>query len=223
MRIPVKSEADAFRLAYGFAFLVAASVALGAIFAPAVGVALCAGGIFGACLFEFRHKDPDRLRTLSEAARTPRREPGGAARRRILVVANQTVGGEELKREILARGEPRPQLRIVAPVLCSRAHYLFSDIDGEIREARERLATTLRWAHDEGFEAVGTVTDATPLQAIEDELRRYAADELIISTHVPERSHWLEAGVVERATEELQIPVTHVIVDVARQRVMVGA
>jgi hypothetical protein len=67
------------------------------------------------------------------------------------------------------------------------------------------------------------VSDATPLQAIEDELRRYAADELIISTHVPERSHWLEAGVVERATEELQIPVTHVIVDVARQRVLVSA
>jgi GABA permease len=108
-------------------------------------------------------------------------------------------------------------------VLCSRAHYLASDIDGEIHEAGERIEATLHWAHDQGFEAVGTVSDATPLQAIEDELRRYAADELIISTHVPERSHWLGAGVVERATEELEIPVTHVIVDVARQHVVVSA
>ena len=223
MRIPIKSEADAFRFAYGLAILVGASVVLGAILAPAVGTALCAGGILGAGLLEFGRKDPDRLHTLSEAARSPEREPGGTARLRILVVANQTVGGEELKREILARGEPRPQLRIVAPLLCSRAHYLASDIDDEIREAGERLDTTLRWAHDEGFEAVGTVSDATPLQAIEDELRRYAADELIISTHVPERSHWLEAGVVERASEELEIPVTHVIVDVAREHTVVSA
>jgi GABA permease len=62
----------------------------------------------------------------------------------------------------------------------------------------------------------------SPLVAIEDALRRYGADELIISTHTPERSHWLEAGVVQRAREQLDIPVTHVVVDVARQRVKVA-
>ena len=45
---------------------------------------------------------------------------------------------------------------------------------------------------------------------------------MIISTHPPERSHWLEAGVVERAREELDIPVTHVVVDLARKRVEVA-
>jgi GABA permease len=38
----------------------------------------------------------------------------------------------------------------------------------------------------------------------------------VISTHPPERSNWLEAGVVERARAELDIPVTHVIVDLTR-------
>jgi hypothetical protein len=35
----------------------------------------------------------------------------------------------------------------------------------------------------------------------------------VISTHPPERSRWLEGGVVERARNEIPLPVTHVVVD----------
>jgi hypothetical protein len=42
---------------------------------------------------------------------------------------------------------------------------------------------------------------------------------VIIATHTPERSRWLEQGVVERAREEVPIPVTHVIVDLENERV----
>jgi GABA permease len=215
--MPIKSETDAFRITYGAAVLIGLSIALGALVTPLAGVALCVGGVLGALFVEQRLREPDRVPALREAvnespiAATP-------ARRRVLVVANQTVGGEELKEEILSRGDPRPELRIVVPVLCSRAHYVTSDIDHEIDEAQRRLDATLRWAHDQGFEAVGIVGDSSPLIAIEDALRRFGADELIISTHIPERSHWLEAGVVERAREELDIPVTHVTVDVAKQK-----
>ena len=41
----------------------------------------------------------------------------------------------------------------------------------------------------------------------------FPADEVIISTHPPERSKWLERGVVERAREEVPLPITHVVVD----------
>jgi hypothetical protein len=44
-------------------------------------------------------------------------------------------------------------------------------------------------------------------------LRAFPADELIISTHPPDRSKWLERGVVERARREVPLPVTHVVVD----------
>ena len=36
---------------------------------------------------------------------------------------------------------------------------------------------------------------------------------MIISTHTPKRSRWLESGVVEKARSELPQPVTHVVVD----------
>ena len=36
---------------------------------------------------------------------------------------------------------------------------------------------------------------------------------MIISTHPPDRSRWLERGVVDRARREVPLPITHVVVD----------
>jgi hypothetical protein len=223
MRFPVKSETDAFRIAYGWAFLIGFSLALGVLLAPVVGVALFVGGVLGVVAYDLAIEDPDRRQPLREAAGSaPTVTPGD--HRRVLVVSNETLGGRELREELLRRSEPRPELRVVAPVLPSRSHYLTSDIDGDLAQARRRLDRTLEWAHDEGFDAAGRVGDDTPpLTAIEDELRRFAADELIISTHPPSRSNWLESGLVEQARAQLDIPVTHVIVDLERQHVDIRA
>ena len=48
---------------------------------------------------------------------------------------------------------------------------------------------------------------------MEDALRLFGADEIIISTHPPGRSNWLEKGIVERARERFSVPITHVVVD----------
>ena len=47
------------------------------------------------------------------------------------------------------------------------------------------------------------------LGAIEDELRRSGADEIVISTLPRKQSNWLETGIVTRLREELDVPVTH--------------
>jgi hypothetical protein len=221
MRLP-KSETDAFRIAYGGGALIAVSGAAGALASPWAGVGLFVGGCLGAVGWELIADDPDRRQSLREAAESAPALPPAQrdGRQRILVISNETLLGRELREELLRRGEPRAELRVVAPVLPSRAHYLTSDIDRDVAEARRRLDDTLEWAHEQGFDAAGRVGDDTPpLTAIEDELRRFAADELIISTHPPGRSHWLESGLVERAHEELDIPITHVIVDLGRQEV----
>jgi hypothetical protein len=51
------------------------------------------------------------------------------------------------------------------------------------------------------------------LGAIEDELRLSGADEVIISTLPRGRSNWLETGIVDRLREDLDIPITHKVVD----------
>ena len=64
--------------------------------------------------------------------------------------------------------------------------------------------------------------DADPIQAMEDALRTFGADEIIVSTHPEGRSHWLERGVVERARERCEAPITHVVVDLEAEREEVG-
>jgi GABA permease len=64
-----------------------------------------------------------------------------------------------------------------------------------------------------GIDAEGEVGDTDPVQAIEDALRTFQPDELVISTHPEGRSKWLERGVVERARERFALPLTHVVVD----------
>lgn len=213
---PVRSESDAFRIAFGGAVLVGASVAVGSLVTPIAGAALFAVVVVGAVGWEFATKDPDRLRPLREAALAGRglagRDVAGRDRSQILVVANRTLEDEALRAEMRRRAAAGSQLRIVVPILVSRARYIASDVDRELAQAHRRLEHALAWAAAEGIAATGTVGDPNAaLQAIEDELRVYSADEVIISTLAPGKSNWLETGIVERLRDEAEIPVTHIV------------
>ncbi|HWT25952.1 MAG TPA: hypothetical protein VN213_20770 [Solirubrobacteraceae bacterium] len=213
MRNPVRSEADAFHIAVGCAVLLAASSVLGAVVDVLVGVALFLGAVAGAILWELATKDPERRRPFREAAsEAPARS--GTTAPRVLVVANRTLEGEDLRAELRRRAAGGAELHIVVPIVCSRIHYIASDVDRELDEARGRLSSALAWARDEGFAATGTIGDPNAaLDAIADELRLHGADEVIISTFPRGTSNWLETGIVERLRDELEMPVTHVVVE----------
>jgi GABA permease len=135
---------------------------------------------------------------------------------RVLVVANETVGGRTLLDELGRRTAGGPsEIYVVVPALTSsRLEHLAHDVDGAIAEARRRLDASLAAMRAAGLDARGEVGDHhDPNTAIEDALRGFAADEVIVSTHPPERSKWLESGVVERARSEIPLPVSHVVVD----------
>ncbi len=69
-----------------------------------------------------------------------------------------------------------------------------------------------------GLKARGEIGDSDPNVAIEDALRVFPADEIVISTHPPDRSRWLERGVVDRAREQIDLPIAHVVVDLEADR-----
>src|SRR5438094_10586750 len=102
MRNPVRGEADAFHIAYGGAVLIGASTILGAVIDPLVGVALFVGGLIGAFVWEMSTKDPDRRRAFAEAA-SEGRAATPSAQRRVLIVANRTLQGEELREQLRRR------------------------------------------------------------------------------------------------------------------------
>jgi hypothetical protein len=139
------------------------------------------------------------------------RAPGA---KRLLVVANETVGGTELL-DLLKRDAAgaNTEVLVVVPALNSPLKHWVSDEDGARSAARVRLEASLGAMRDAGITAHGEIGDGDPLQAIDDALRTFAPDELVISTHPEGRSNWLERGVVEAAEERFDIPVTHVVVD----------
>jgi hypothetical protein len=139
--------------------------------------------------------------------------------RRILVVANETVAAgalrEEIRRHVDVAGT---EILVVCPALNSRMRRWLSDEDGARAKAEERLIESLSALAEVGIEGQGVVGDSDPVQAIEDALCTFAADELIISTHPRGRSNWLEKDVVNRAFLRFQLPITHVVVNLAEER-----
>jgi hypothetical protein len=102
---------------------------------------------------------------------------------------------------------------VVTPALNSLLRHWASDEDPARADAQARLDSSLARLKRLGIDARGEVGDAEPLQAIEDALRTFGPDELIVSTHPEGRSHWLEKGIVSQARERFDLPITHVVVD----------
>jgi hypothetical protein len=213
MRLPVQSETDAFRVTYGVAFLVGVSVAVGLALSPVWGAALFAVLTLGVLLADLFAKDSQRPLPLRAAAHAPHPEARADAWR-ILVVANESLEGEDVRAAILGHAKLRPELMVVAPVLVSRTHFVTTDVDREMDQARERLSLTLDWARTHGLSARGHIGDPMhPMLAVEDDLRRFGPDEVIVATHPAESTNWQEAELMARLRAELDVPVTHVVVD----------
>lgn len=213
MHNPLRNEADVFRLVVVIGIGAAAVVALTLLTRPVIGLILAAALIgFGVGLAwrGSRGSLPSQF--------SPRSNDDN--KHRLLVVANQTVAGQALLAEIGRRCEGRDcEVFVVAPALAgSRAAHWASDIDDGIAIARERLQASLAGIERLGLSAEGEIGDSDPNLALEDALRHFPADEVVISTHPPKRSRWLERGVVARAEENLELPVTHVVVDLEAER-----
>jgi GABA permease len=212
MHNPLRSEADAFRWVVVIGIGALSVIGLTLLTRPVIGVvwtALLLG--FGAGVAYWASRGSLR----GDVALTR----GGDGRHRLLVVANETVGGAGLLEEIGNRSRGRnAEILLVTPVMpSSRAAHLTGDIDEAMELARQRMELSLIEIDRLGLKARGKVGESEPNVAIEDALRVFPADEIVISTHPPERSHWLEDGVVERARAEIDLPITHVVVDLATE------
>jgi hypothetical protein len=207
MQNPFRTEEAAFRFLW-LTIVYFGLIAIGSLINTWVGLAvflLETGALIGWWLT----KRGDQVTPSKQAP-----PPHPPDERRVLVIANETVGGPELLAELErhARGM-RTEVLVVTPALNSPLRHWVSDEDGARAAAAERLDTSLEAMRAAGLEARGQVGDSDPVQAIEDALRTFAPDELVISTHPEGRSNWLERGVVEAARERFDLPVTHVVVD----------
>ncbi len=216
MRVPVRSEGDAFRLTIAGAIAIGAALLLGWLTEPLVGVALLLVVLALAGIAYLRAAKLDRPMPLREAAAAAHPHAPSSAARRLLVIANETLSGEPLHELILGDDGEDVEIDILAPVLSSHLHLGVSDVDRELAQAAGRLQRSLAWAREHGIIAHGEVGDPSTTTAIADELRDFGADEVIVVTHPRERETWQERGELERLRRELDIPVTHVELSVNR-------
>jgi nucleotide-binding universal stress UspA family protein len=132
-------------------------------------------------------------------------------RRKLLVVATTPVDPGPLREAVRDRSGADAEIRIVAPATdLSPLQWLASDEDS----AREEAAAVANQAEGSiAPEAASTETEVgDPVQAIEDALRTFPADEVLVVTRGDEEAGWLEEGSAEAARERFGVPVTRLTV-----------
>jgi biopolymer transport protein ExbD len=127
-------------------------------------------------------------------------EPGERATE-TLVVANQTVETDQLFDVLRRRAAEGPHRFVV----------IMPQGEGGAGDPYERLAHVLQRLEAAGLDAVGQVVHPDPFTAVQNAVRYYPVDDIVISTFEPERSGWLRADLVERVKRATQKPVEHVV------------
>jgi len=135
----------------------------------------------------------------------------------VLVVANETLVGDELLDAVRRRAAQGPiRAVVVAPVNDPQSGYVVYRNSRRASAGRrvDRLVAALR---AEGIPAHGDVFEGGPIPAVEDILALEPVDELIVSTHPQETSGWLRRKNVLSELRRLagDRPFEHVISDVA--------
>jgi hypothetical protein len=131
-------------------------------------------------------------------------------RRRILVLANETVAAGALREVVGLRGAGEADVVVVAPALTGRLGYWTGDNRRSRQDAEERLGVCLDSLRESGVAARGKVGDADPLQALEDALREFDADEIIVATRPESRSNWRASDIVGRARRRFSRPISQI-------------
>jgi hypothetical protein len=145
--------------------------------------------------------------------------------RRYLVVANQTLAGEELSEEIRKRLEEPSYFYVLVPNTRAMDYYSLAAAGGHVpmpalimecgpsadqeatAQARRRLEHLLGRLQELGAKAEGELGHADPLKAIASALASREFDEVILSTLPQPISTWLRMDLPHQVQRRCGLPV----------------
>jgi GABA permease len=143
---------------------------------------------------------------------------GDQPAQRIVVLANQTMAETELH-DALERieGSDRASYLVVVPanpVDTGQAEREGAAFVWEATNeaARQRLEQTLEELRSRGLTVEGELGDYRPLVALDQAMRDFGPDHVVVATQPEERSTWLRHGVVADARKRYDVPIQHVVV-----------
>jgi hypothetical protein len=133
--------------------------------------------------------------------------------KRLLVVATAPIDDSLLRDRLREHAGPDAEVRVVAPASdLSPLEWLASDEDEARGEAAEIARSAEKAAQPEARRVEAAVGDSDPVQAIEDALRQFPADEVLVVTRPGDEASWLEQDAAADASERFGVPVTHLVV-----------
>src|ERR1700736_5436627 len=140
---------------------------------------------------------------------------------RVLIVANETLGGNSLLEAVRAHAKQGATFVICVPRGQPRhGNGIFDDAVYDAAQVRVDLARG--FLRDEGIDAVGEVGDPDPYTATMDAIAEHAPDEIILSTYPYATSGWMRRDLVERVQAASGLPVEHIVVDLEAEGLPFG-
>ena len=134
-------------------------------------------------------------------------------RKKLLVVATAPVDAGPLHEAVREHAGDEAEIRVVAPASdVSPLQWLASDEDAAREKAAGIASEAAQTVEPEAARTETEVGDTDPVQAIEDALRTYPADEVLVVTRPDDDASWLEQDAAEAARERFGVPVTRLTV-----------
>lgn len=196
---PLRSEAEAFRfllLAIGYFALIVVGSLIDTWLGLAVFIVLTCAAVWFVATRRRRGELP--------VAQAP--APSPPTEHRVLVLANGDVDGAELAAGLEEHAAGRTvRVHVVAPAVIGTLEQWTND-DGAARaDAQARLDRSVAAFQAAGITADGELGDENPVQAVEDAVRTFRPDELVLATSEPDAAEEMRA--------RFDLPLTHVVVD----------
>jgi hypothetical protein len=128
---------------------------------------------------------------------------------RLLIAAGEVASGSDsLPVGVRMLIDAADQVMVVAPRLPSRLDWLASATDAATERADERLQVVLGHVQELGADASGRIGADDPLLALEDAIRDFSPDHLLVALRGRQRAGWQERGLLDAILERFDIPVT---------------
>jgi hypothetical protein len=134
-------------------------------------------------------------------------------RKKLLVVATAPVEPGPLRDAVREHAGDEAEIRVVAPASdVSPLQWLASDDDAARQKAADVASEAAESVQREAARTETEVGDTDPIQAIEDALRTFPADEVLVVTRPDDDASWLEQDSAAEARERFGVPVTRLTV-----------
>jgi hypothetical protein len=133
---------------------------------------------------------------------------------KVLVVTSEPISAPQLRDALGTDTDPTDaEVMVVAPALSESAlRFWISDVDEAIARADEVRRTSVAKLDEAGVAASGDTGEGDPQAAIEDALKTFGADRIVVFTHEARDQRYREDVDRDELAERFGLPVDHAIV-----------